>query len=190
MKKNIVALLFAAALSNSQAAVATYKVDPVHSYVVMKILHGGVSNNYGTFGDIAGVVKFDDADPTKSSVEFTIKADTINTNNAKRDQHLKSPDFLNAKQFPVITFKSTAVKKLDDKNYEITGDLALRGTTKSLTTKFNIIGFGKNYEGVDTAGGETVFTIKRSEFGSTYGNNGGVGDDVTVTVAVEGVKEK
>lgn len=171
-------------------AATTYKIDPVHSYVVLKVLHAGVSNNYGTFGDIAGSVTFDDVDPTKSSVEFTIKADSINTNNAKRDQHLRGPDFLNAKQFPVLSFKSTAVKKLDDKNYEITGDLSFRGTTKPLTTKFVVLGFGKNYEGVDVAGGETSFVIKRSEFGSTYGLNGGVGDEVTVTVAVEGVKSK
>jgi polyisoprenoid-binding protein YceI len=84
----------------------TFKIDPVHSSVIFSIKHLGVTDFYGRFNDVSGTVVFDKADPSKSSVEVTVPVESVDTKNEKRDQHLKSPDFFNAKQFPMIIFKS------------------------------------------------------------------------------------
>lgn len=169
-------------------AADTYQVDPVHSFVILKITHFGSSYSYGRFNDIAGAVVFDQADASKSSVNLTIKAESVDTANAKRDEHLKGPDFFNVKEFPTITFKSTKVEKSGDKTYSVTGDLTVKGITKPVTTTFNVVGFGKGMKGEDRAGGEATFTVKRSDFGITYGP-GALGEDVIITVAIEGIKQ-
>src|SRR6476661_8172320 len=92
-------------------AADTYKVDPVHASVVFRARHMNIGVVYGRFNAIAGQFTLDEADPTKSSFNFEVQAGSVDTGNEKRDGHLKSPDFLNAKQYPSITFKSTAVKK-------------------------------------------------------------------------------
>lgn len=166
----------------------TYSIDPVHSTAIYKVKHFGVSNVYGRFDDVTGTVLFDSADPAKSSVEVTIKTESLDTANPKRDAHVKGPDFLNAKQFPVMTFKSTAVKALDAGKYEITGDFTLHGVTKPLTVVWEKVGEGKGPMGDYRQGGETTFSIKRSDFGMT-GMMGPVGDDVQITVSVEGVRQ-
>ena len=112
----------------------TYKVDPVHSSLIFSMKHFGVTDFYGRFKEISGTVTFDAADPSKSSVELTVPVESIDTQNEKRDQHLKSPDFFNAKQFPTITFKSTKVEGSGD-NYKISGDLTIHGVTKPITDR-------------------------------------------------------
>ncbi len=169
-------------------AADVYKIDPVHSSVVFKIGHLGISNIYGRFNEIAGTVTFDKETPSKSAVDFTIPVAGIDTHVQKRDQHLKSPDFFNAKQFPVVTFKSTEVKKSGENLYQVTGDLTLHGVTKSLTVEFKKIGEGKGMENEYRAGGETQFTIKRSDFGMNFMPQA-VGDEVILMVAVEGIKQ-
>jgi polyisoprenoid-binding protein YceI len=179
-------LLFLA--GNSLRGADTYQVDPVHSFVILKITHFGAGNSYGRFNDIAGSVVFDNDDPSRSTVSLTIKADSVDTANAKRDEHLKGPDFFNVKEFPTITFKSTKITKVDDGNYSVTGDLTVKGVTKPITTNFAVVGVGKKGpKGEERSGGEAVFTIKRSDFGITYGP-GALGEDVTITVAIEGLK--
>src|SRR5262245_53045788 len=115
--------LAAFAVAPAFAEPTNYKVDPVHSSVLFRIQHMGAANFYGRFKTVEGAVVFDEADASKSSINLTIKADSIDTANPKRDEHAKGPDFLNVVQFPEISFKSTAVKKVDDKNFELTGDL-------------------------------------------------------------------
>src|SRR5436190_4359667 len=112
-----------------------YKIDPVHSSVFFGIKHLGVTNFYGVFKEIAGTVSFDPADPSKSSVELTVPVESIDSRNPKRDQHLKSPDFLNARQFPTLTFKSTKVEGSGDA-YKISGDFTLHGVTRQITVDF------------------------------------------------------
>ena len=113
----------------------SYKVDPVHSSVVFSIKHFGVTDFYGDFKQISGTVTFDTADPSKSSVELTVPVESLDTRNEKRDQHLKSPDFFNAKQFPAITFKSNKIEGSGD-TYKISGDLTIHGVTKPITVEF------------------------------------------------------
>jgi polyisoprenoid-binding protein YceI len=165
----------------------TFKIDPVHSSIVFSIKHLGVTDFYGRFNDISGQVVFDTADPAKSSVELTIPVESIDTHYEKRDQHLKSPDFFNAKQFPAIVFKSKSVEGSGE-NYKVTGDLNLHGVTKPLTLEIKRGPDGKGPEGEIRGGGTTHFTIKRSDFGMNF-MQGALGDEVTVFLSLEGVKQ-
>ncbi len=92
----------------------TFKIDPVDSSVVFSVMSLGVNDFHGRFNDVSGTVVLDEADPSKSSIDFTIPIESVDTKNGKRDQHLKSPDFFNAKQFPVMTFKSKKVEGSGD----------------------------------------------------------------------------
>ncbi len=166
-----------------------YKIDTSHSSVIFSIVHSGLTNAYGRFNDFEGTVAFDDKEPAKNALDVTIKADTIDTANEKRDQHLKSPDFFNTKQFPEISYKSTKVTKADANTYDVAGDLTMMGVTKPVALKFEVIGAAKDAKsGKAKAGGEAKFTIKRSEFGMT-GNMKGLSDEVGVVVAIEAQKQ-
>jgi polyisoprenoid-binding protein YceI len=164
-----------------------YAIDPVHSGVNFKISHMGLSSVSGRFNDYSGTFAIDADDPGKCSFEMTIKTESVDTNNKKRDDHLRSPDFFNAKQFPGITFKSTSVKQAKD-GYEVTGELTLHGVTKTIT--INLVG-GKKAEfpkGVQRTGYSGEVTIKRSDF-SMDKFVGMLGDEVPVTVSFEGSKK-
>jgi polyisoprenoid-binding protein YceI len=180
----LIVLLSLAALT---AHADTFKIDPVHSSIFFSIKHLGVTDFYGRFNDVSGKVVFDKADPSKSAVEVTIPVESIDTHNDKRDQHLKSPDFFNAKQFPTIVFKSKSVEGSGG-TYKANGDLTLHGVTKPLTLEIKRGQDGKGMEGEIRGGGETQFTIKRSDFGMNF-MQGGLGDEVTVMLSLEGVKQ-
>lgn len=169
-------------------AADTYEVDASHSMIIFRAKHMGVSYNYGRFNEFSGNLAVDETDAANSMIELEVKAASVDTGNEKRDQHLRNPDFFNAKQFPVITFKSTEVKKVDEDTLEVTGDLGLHGVKKSVTVEVEITGKGKNQQGTALIGFETTFTIKRSEFGMDYGI-GAVSDDIRITVSVEGMKK-
>ncbi len=174
--------------STTALAADTYKIDSAHTYVVFKVNHLGMANNYGRFNDISGKIVFDDKDPSKSSIDIEIQAASIDTANQKRDDHLRGPDFFNAKQFPVIAFKSKSVKKTGTNTFDITGDLTMHGVTKPLSFVFTKTGEGKDPWGNNRAGGEATFTIKRSDFGMTY-SIGPSGDEVMLLVSVEALKQ-
>ena len=165
-----------------------YKVDAVHSSVVFRVKHLGVVHVYGRFNEISGTITFDKENPSKSAVDFTVPVESIDTHVQKRDQHLKSPDFFNAKEFPIVTFKSKEVKKTGEDIYQMTGDFTLHGVTKSLTIDFKKGGEAKGMQNEYRSGGETQFTIKRSDYGMNFMLNG-VGDEVNVMVAIEGVRK-
>ena len=167
-------------------AAETYEVDASHSTVIFRVKHSGVSYFYGRFKALSGVFTFDEADPAKNRVEIEVLADSVDTENERRDRHLRSPDFFNVKQFPVITFKSKAVNKVEGDTYEITGDLSLHGITKTSTLQAKQTGVGKNRRGHALAGFEAMFTIMRSDFGMTYRLDG-LGDEVKLIVSLEGV---
>lgn len=169
-------------------AAQKYAIDSVHSYVIFKIKHLNIAPNYGRFNDIEGTVSFDEAKPENSKVDITVQTASVDTKTPKRDDHLRSPDFFNAKQFPTITFKSTKVAKTGTNTYAVTGNLNLHGVTKPLTITFTKTGEGKDPWGKYRMGGETTFTIKRSDFGITYMKDG-LSDDVTLMLAFEGVRE-
>jgi polyisoprenoid-binding protein YceI len=180
-----IAALAAFGLGNRPVVAESYTVDAVHSSVVYRVKHLGVSYAYGRFNKIEGTFAVDAADPTKSKLEFTIKTDSIDTGNQGRDGHLKGPDFFNARQFPNITFKSKSVAAAGKDTYEVTGDLTLHGVTKEVTLKIENTGSGPGARGGKVAGLHSEFTIKRSDFGMSN-MVGPVADEVTVLVSVEG----
>ena len=165
----------------------TFKVDPVHSSVVFSIKHFGVTDFYGGFKQISGTVTFDTADPSKSSVELTVPVEAVDTRNEKRDQHLKSPDFFNAAQFPTISFKSNKIEGTGS-TYKISGDLTLHGVTNPVTAEFKKGAENKGQKGEIRNGGETRFTIKRSDYDMKF-MAGPLGDDVNIILSLEGVKQ-
>jgi len=182
------ALVPAAAPAPAPLEADAYAVDSAHSFVVFKIKHQGVGNAYGMFVNPTGTFTIDPADHTKSTIEVSVKADGVNTGNAKRDQHLKSADFFSVKEFEEITFKSTAMKAAGDA-MEITGDLTLHGVTKPVTATATVIGTGTGRGGAPMMGVEATFTIKRTDFGmSTMVGEKGLADEVMLTVALEGAK--
>ncbi|MEM7385191.1 MAG: YceI family protein, partial [Verrucomicrobiota bacterium] len=148
----------------------TYKIDPGHCSIVFNTEHLKVGRAWGRFNDFSGQMKVDPADPGKSSIQFSVKSNSVDTNNEARDKHLKGPDFFDAKQFPEITFSSNKVTKKDDKNFEITGTLTMLGESKEVTAQFAYAGLGTHPRGnKEILGGEATIKVKRSDFGMKYG---------------------
>jgi polyisoprenoid-binding protein YceI len=183
---SLLAVLVLVVAAPFAAAADTYKLDPVHSFVLFRIKHMDVSYSYGRFNDPTGTIVYDAADPSKDSVELEIKVDNLDTHNDKRDQHLKSPAFFDAKQFPTITFKSTAVKAGEGGKLEVTGDLTLHGVTKSITVSLEKTGEGEVMRS-HRVGFESTVELKKSDF--EIKGIPGVGDDVTLRFSFEAAKQ-
>lgn len=169
-------------------AADTYDIDPVHSTVLFSAVHFNASRFYGRFDNTTGTVMLDDANPAASKVGLVVKVSSISTWDAKRDEHLKSPDFFNAAQFPTITFTSKKVTKTGS-NWSVTGDLVLHGVTKEITVPFTKVGEGDDPWGGHRAGWEATFSLKRSDYGMSF-MNPGISDEVKLIISVEGVKKK
>src|ERR1700757_5364476 len=190
MKKNCL-LFLSSILAFAGTTVAhadSFKIDPVHSAILFEIGHFGVGHIYGRFDTFTGTFTLDQNDPSKDSVSVEIKTDSVDTNAPDRDKHIKSPDFFNAAQFPSATFKSTSVKKIDDKTYEVTGDFTLRGVTKPLTLKTTLIGTGLGPKGETRTGAEVSASLKRSDF-DVKAMLPAVADEVNLIIAVQGIKQ-
>ncbi len=177
--------LVAPSTSSAPSEAVKFKIDGGHSSVLFRVKHFGVSNFYGRFNKVSGEITWDAASPEASSISIEIDAASVDSNDKGRDDHLRNTDFLSAKEFPTITFKSKSVKKVGEK-LELTGDLTLHGVTKSVTTTVEVTGAAETPFGY-RAGFEANFDVKRSEFGVS-GVPGGVGEDVRITVALEAVK--
>ena len=165
-----------------------WTVDAGHSSVVFRVKHANASWFQGTFDKVEGTVTLDPAKLDAASVTLKIPVDSVDTNDGKRDAHLKNQDFFNSKENPDITFKSTKVAKKGE-TLEVTGDLAMAGKSKTVTIPVEMTGTGEFYG--KRAGFMTTFTIKRSDFGMTYGVDKNVlGDEVTLQIALETVQAK
>jgi len=182
-------LLAALALAALPAAAQdVYKIDPVHSEVSFKIRHLLAKVN-GRFAKFSGEIKVDTKDITKSSVEVSIDATSINTDNEMRDKHLRSDAFFDVAKYPVMTFKSTAVKEVAKGKLEVTGDFTLHGVTKRITFPITNAGTGPGMQPGTVVAGfvDGALTINRNEFGiKTF--PGALGDDVAITLNVEADK--
>jgi polyisoprenoid-binding protein YceI len=177
------ALLLAAVAA---AEPVVYKVDPAHSGVSFTIRHF-VSNVPGRFGDFDSTIKYDKQNPAASSVNFTVQAASIDTDNKDRDEHLRSPDFFDVQKFPTLTFASTEVKAKDANNLEVTGDLTIHGVTKRVTIPVEVLGTAKGPRG-EKAGFESSFKLNRKDYGIIWNRvvEGPVlGDEVKVNISVE-----
>lgn len=178
----------AAGAAGTAAVGAEYVIDGSHSMVVFKIGHLGVSNNYGRFNDISGTYTFDPANPGASSFDVTIRADSVDTHHADRDKHLRSPDFLNATEFPVIRLNSVSVKKKDDATLDVTAELTLHGVTKKIRFDLTHVGSAKSPFDDFRSGFETTFKISRSNYAMRH-MVGPVGDEVVLMVNIEGIRQ-
>ena len=165
-----------------------YTIDAVHSGVSFQISHVGLAYIHGRFDDFSGNFTIDTSDPTKSAFSLSIKSESVDTNNSKRDDHLRSPDFFNVKQFPTISFTSTSVKPIDG-GYEVTGDLTIHGATKPVTFSLKGGASAEFPKGVSRTGFSTSqIVVKRSDFG--VGKPMPVlGDEVYVSISFEGTKK-
>ena len=168
-------------------AADTYDLDPAHTAALFSVSHLDISRTHGRFNGVSGTLTWDAADMAKSAISISIKTESVDTANEKRDQHLRSPDFFNSKQFATMTFVSKSFTKVDDKTYTVDGEMTLVGTTKSLSVTVKKIGEGKDPWGGARIGFETSFAIKRSDF--NIKGVPGVGDQVEVTFALEGIKK-
>ncbi|MDW8107772.1 MAG: YceI family protein [Armatimonadota bacterium] len=182
--------LLVGSIQSVYAQPVTYQIDPVHTFVLFRVKHLNTGFAYGRFNGVSGKIVVDERNPSNSSVEIEIDANSVDTGNSRRDEHLRSPDFFNARQFPKLTFKSTRVRKIDNTTVEVQGDLTIRGITRPLTVRVTFTGKGRNPRGQEIIGFETTFTIRRSQFGITYGlENNGLSDEVRVTVSVEAIRQ-
>jgi len=171
---------------------AVYKVDADHSGVGFTVRHF-VSNVPGRFRDFEGVIKYDKQNPAASSVEFKVKAASIDTSNNDRDEHLRGKDFFDVQSFPELTFTSTKVAAKDANTLDVTGNLTLHGVTREVTIPVQVLGSMKTPNG-EKAGFETAFTINRKDYGIVWNrvlDAGGsvLGDDVKVSISIEGNRQ-
>jgi polyisoprenoid-binding protein YceI len=175
------------ALPTSAAWADNYTIDPDHTFPNFTISHLGFSTMHGRFDKTSGKLDLDMQKKT-GSVEIVIDAASVDTGHAKRDQHLKSPDFFNAAEFPDIKFKSTKVTFTGDKVTSVDGDLTIMKTTKPVTlTVTSMLCAVHAMSKKNVCGFDATTKIKRSDFGVNYALPA-VGDDVTLALEVEAIK--
>ncbi len=170
---------------------APWEFDPAHTGVHFKVRHLMISSVRGEFEKISGKIVYDEADVTKSSADIAIDAASIDTRVAKRDEHLRSPDFLDVAKHPAITFRSKRVEKGGDGTLKMTGDLTLRGVTKEVVlTIEGPTPAIRDPMGNSRVGGQATTKINRKDFGLVWNKTveaGGVvvGNEVEITIDVE-----
>jgi len=185
------ALLAAVALpASAQAEPTAWVIDSGHSRVGFSVVHMVVSSVSGRFKQVSGTVSLDEANLSKSELEITIEAASIDTDEPKRDEHLRSPDFFDTTKFPAIVFKSTKVTPAGGTKYKLTGELTMHGVTKPVTLDANLSQAIKSPWGKLVRGAKITGKLKRSDFGLKWNKAleaGGVivGDDVTLEIQVE-----
>lgn len=177
----LLASIFVSLASLQVGAAEKFEVDTGHSSILLKVQHNGAGYSWGRFNDFDGSVVLDGAD---SEFEFTVKTATIDTGNEKRDDHLKGPDFFNVKQFPVATFKSSAVSVAEEGVYQIGGKLMIHGVTKAVKVDLKVVGESKNRRGQKVLGLSGKLMINRSDFGVDY-MPGGLGEEVKIILDFE-----
>jgi polyisoprenoid-binding protein YceI len=183
-----------AAPTTTTTALSTWNIDPSHSAAEFKVRHMMISFVKGKFSGLSGVLKLDENDYTHSTVEVSIPTASVSTVDDKLDAHLKEADFFDVENFPTLTFKSTSIRSLGDQDYEVTGDLTIRGVTKSVILSVNDLSQpSKDPWGNQRIGLSASAKINRKEFGLVWNaplEFGGVlvGDEVTITLDVQFIK--
>ena len=179
-------------MTTTSADTRAYVIDPIHSHVQFSVRHLMISKVRGSFNTVSGtlVLPADRAIPVAISAE--IDATSIDTRDAQRDGHLKSPDFFDVAQFPTLRFTSTKIEATDETNFTVTGTLEIHGTTQTITLKAEMTGQGKDPWGNARVGFEATAKINRKDFGLVWNQaleTGGVavGDEVNITLDVESI---
>jgi polyisoprenoid-binding protein YceI len=180
----------------AHAEPARYELDPEHTLVAFMLHHIGYADVLGQFDEVSGGFMFDEEAATLSDLQVTIQAASVDTKHERRDQHVRSKDFLDVEQFPEITFVMTDAEATGANTGKVTGDLTIRGITKPVTLDvtlnktgeypFSATGGSPNY----VAGVSARGTVKRSDFGMSYAvENGWVGDEVEMIIEVEAIRQ-
>ena len=171
----------------------TWNVDPTHSSVAFEVKHMMIATVRGHFSDFSGRLEADPDDPASSHAVGTVRVASIDTGNADRDAHLRSPDFFDAERYPQITYESTRVEHVEGGTYRVSGNLTIKDVTREVTFEATIQGVGEDPWGKERVGVAVRGTINRTEFGLTWQQalaKGGllVGEDVSVLVDVSAVR--
>lgn len=169
-----------------------FVIDPVHSSIEFSVRHMMVTNVRGRFREFSGTILYDEKDITKSSVRVTIKTVSIDTGNENRDNHLRSPDFLDAAKYPEITFVSTRIEKRGE-DYVCIGTLTIRGISREVAIPFRVLGMVKDPRGSTRLGVEAGLTINRLDYGVSWSRaleGGGlvVGNEVKIELNVQAIR--
>jgi polyisoprenoid-binding protein YceI len=181
-------VLSLSAFAATPAPAGNYKIDPAHSVAYFELGHmGGISRFMARFNEMSGDLVVDT--PAKSAIKVEVKTGSIDTKHEGLDKHLKSPDFFNAVQFPTLSFTSTAVTLNERGEGTVAGNLSLHGVTKPVTLTFKQIGSGKGMKGETRAGYVATGSIKRTDFGMTYGVPGAATDEVDLRINIEAIKQ-
>jgi polyisoprenoid-binding protein YceI len=175
--------------------VSTWTIDPTHSLVEFAVKHLMIATVKGRFGDVKGTVQYNEADPNKSRVEIEIPIGTINTHNEQRDAHLRSPDFFDAANHPLMTFKSRRIDGDINGEFKLVGDLTIRGNTREVALDGEFQGRARDPWGGERMGFTASGKINRREYGLHWNqalDAGGwvLGDDIKMSIEVELVKQK
>jgi polyisoprenoid-binding protein YceI len=170
-----------------------YQIDPAHSTIGFAIRHYEINWVEGRFKDFKGTIRYDDADITKSAVEFTAKVESIDTGIEPRDKHLRTADFFEVEKYPEMTFKSTRVERKGKQGGVLHGDFTLKGVTKQVSLPFTITGAVKDPRGNTRFGVSAKTVINRRDYGITWGkplDGGGLdlGNEVTINLQLEALK--
>ncbi len=173
---------------------STYKIDAAHSEINFKIKHLMIASVTGNFTGFDATLESPIDSFENASISFSANIDSINTNNAQRDTHLKSADFFDAEQFPTLNFTSTSFTKKNDEEFELVGDLTLKGVTKSITLAVEYGGTTTDFYGQTKAGFEITGKISRKEFGLTWdavteAGSVVVSDEVKLILSVQMIKQ-
>jgi len=189
-------LALAATTSLAASAPVTWKVDPAHTEVGFEVRHF-FSKVHGVFHDVEGAIVFDEANPSAIQVDASVKAASVDTGNNKRDEDLRSANFFEVEKNPVLSFKSTKVAKAGKNKYKVTGDLTMRGVTKSVVFDAEFLGSSAVSVGGQSWGSKAGFSattvVNRKDFGINWNqtlDNGGlmVDDMVTIVLNIEANK--
>jgi len=191
LKKGIINFVLVVAFVMPGLSMADeYLIDTkgAHAFIQFRIKHLGYSWLLGRFNNFSGSFRYDDKDPAASTVNVVIKTDSIDSNHAERDKHLRGEDFLNVAKYPEARFTSTSFKDNGDGTAILTGNLTLHGMTRSITIDVKHIGHGPDPWGGYRRGFEGTTTLKLEDYGITY-NLGPASREVELFLSVEGVRQ-
>ena len=197
-RSTLVAALFAVSLTGAavaqgdvltrnpqQVRSGSYVLDPAHGKITWSVSHMGFSTYVGQFSDVSANLELNSANPEASSLDASVRMDSVGTFSDGLDKHLKTADFFDTASHPTASFRATSIRPTDADSADITGNLTLRGVTRPVTMEVEFNQAGPSMGGVYKAGFDGEATIKRSEFGITYGIPMGLGDDVKLHIEGE-----
>lgn len=186
-KLRLAAIIALVVFSTTALPAETYEIDTAHSTLNFRAKRMGIVYVYGAFRDITGTIELPGDDLVAGSISLTVKTASVDSGNERRDNHLRSPDFLNSTELPEMTFKSKRVEAGEAGVFNVVGDLSLHGITKEVIVPVGQVGSGKDpRSGASLIGFDGSFTLQRSDFGMSF-MVGPISDDIDIRIAIQAV---